>query len=69
MTLPGLRFGTVPSSRSSLVLDDAEWIRGVRVSGRLDARGRGTVTVGGPSAAPGAITLSRDGARSLMLGC
>jgi hypothetical protein len=68
VTLPGLRGGTVRASRSSLVLDGAEWIRGVRVSGRLDSRGRGAVTVSGPSAAPGRITYGRDGARGVIGG-
>ena len=36
-----------------------EWIRGVRVSGRLDRRGRGTLVVSGPAAAPGTVTYTR----------
>ena len=64
--LPGLRAGYVRASRSSLTLHGVSWIEGVRVSGRLDSRGRGTVTVRGP--APGTITFSRDGARGVIGG-
>jgi pimeloyl-ACP methyl ester carboxylesterase len=66
--LPGLRGGTVRVSRSSMELSGAEWIRGVRVSGRLDSRGRGTLTVGGSSAAAGSITYTSGGARGVLGG-
>ena len=46
------------ATRTALTLHDVEWIRGVSISGRLDARGRGTVTVTGPNAAPGTVTLT-----------
>ncbi len=51
--LPGLRAGYVQASRSKLELHGVEWIRGVRVSGTLNPRGAGTLTVSGPAAAPG----------------
>jgi pimeloyl-ACP methyl ester carboxylesterase len=58
--LPGLRGGSYRFSRSAIELHDVEWIRGVRVSGRLtSAAGAGTLTVSGPSAAPGTLTFSR----------
>ncbi len=54
------------ATRTALTLHDVEWIQGVRVSGRLDARGRGTVTVSGPNAAPGTVTYgSRDASGTL----
>ena len=66
--LPGLRAGYVRVTRTALTLHDVEWIRGVSISGRLDARGRGTVTVTGPNAAPGTVTFSRRGARGTLGG-
>jgi pimeloyl-ACP methyl ester carboxylesterase len=66
--IPGQRAGFVRGSRGRLELNGVEWIRGVRVSGRIDARGRGTVTVSGPSAAPGAVTYSRSGASGTLGG-
>ncbi len=50
----------------SLQLVRAEWIRGVRVSGRLDSNGRGTLRVTGP--ASGTITYTRAGARGRLGG-
>ena len=44
-----------------------EWIRGVRVSGRLDGNGRGTLTVTG-GLASGTITYTRNGARGMIDG-
>jgi hypothetical protein len=35
------------------------WIRGVRVSGTLNASGGGALTVSGPSAAAGTLTYTR----------
>ncbi len=55
-------------ARTSLELHDAEWIRGVRVTGRFDARGRGTLTVSGPAAAPGTVTYTARGARGTLGG-
>jgi pimeloyl-ACP methyl ester carboxylesterase len=66
--LPGLRAGYVRATRTALTLHDVEWIRGVRVSGRLDARGRGTVTVSGPNAAPGTVTYDLGGASGTLGG-
>jgi len=66
--LPGLRAGYVRATRTALTLHDVEWIRGVRVSGRLDARGRGTVTVSGPNAAPGTVTYGLRGASGTLGG-
>jgi pimeloyl-ACP methyl ester carboxylesterase len=57
--LPGLRGGTYRVSRAAIELDDVEWIRGVRVSGRLTNAGRGTLTVSGPAAATGTITYAK----------
>ena len=47
---PGLRGGYVRGTGRSLQLVHAEWIRGVRVSGRLDSNGRGTLRVTGAGA-------------------
>ncbi len=66
--IPGLRGGYVRVSRSSLQLHDAEWIRGVRVTGRFDPRGRGTLTVSGPAAAAGTVTYTARGARGVLGG-
>ncbi|HET6548231.1 MAG TPA: alpha/beta hydrolase [Solirubrobacter sp.] len=44
---PGLRAGYVRATRRTLELHGVEWVRGVRVSGALDQRGRGTLTVRG----------------------
>ena len=66
--LPGLRGGSVRVARTSLELHDAEWIRGVRVNGRFDARGRGTLTVSGPAAAPGTVTYTARGAHGVLGG-
>jgi pimeloyl-ACP methyl ester carboxylesterase len=66
--LPGLRGGYVRATRRTLELHDVVWIRGVRVSGRLDARGRGTVTVRGPKAARGTVTYRRGGASGTLGG-
>jgi pimeloyl-ACP methyl ester carboxylesterase len=64
---PGLRGGYVRGSGRSLQLVDVEWIRGVRVSGRLDDNGRGTLTVSG-GLASGTITYTRSGARGVIGG-
>ena len=45
--LPGLRAGYVRGTRRTLRLHNVEWIRGVRISGRLDSRGRGTLSISG----------------------
>jgi len=66
--LPGLRAGYVRATRTALTLHDVEWIRGVRVSGGLDARSRGTVTVSGPNAAPGTVTYGPRGASGTLGG-
>ncbi len=66
--LPGLRAGYVRATRTALTMHDVEWIRGVRVSGRLDARGRGTVTVSGPNAASGTVTYGPRGASGTLGG-
>jgi hypothetical protein len=66
--LPGLRGGYVRATRRTLELHDVVWIQGVRVSGRLDSRGRGTVTVSGPKAAPGTVTYRRGGASGTLGG-
>jgi hypothetical protein len=63
---PGLRGGYIRGSARSLELVNAEWIRGVRVSGRLDDNGRGTLIVAGP--ASGTITYTRGGARGVIGG-
>ena len=61
-----LRGGYIRGTATSLQLVNAEWIRGVRVSGRLDDNGRGTLTVSGP--ASGTITYTRTGARGTIDG-
>jgi pimeloyl-ACP methyl ester carboxylesterase len=58
--LPGLRAGYYRTSRSSLELHGVEWIRGVRISGRLGQQGTGTLTVSGPSAAAGTVTFGKN---------
>jgi hypothetical protein len=40
----------------------------VRVSGRIDRRARGTLTISGPAAAAGTVTYSRDGASGTLGG-
>jgi pimeloyl-ACP methyl ester carboxylesterase len=67
--LPGLRAGYVTVRRNRLTLHAVEWIRGVRVSGTVDARSRtGTFTISGPAAAPGTVTITRSGARGTLGG-
>ncbi len=66
--LPGLRAGYVRATRRTLTLHGVEWIRGVRVTGRLDSRGRGIVTVSGRNAAPGTVTYGRGGASGTLGG-
>jgi hypothetical protein len=56
----GLRAGYSRTSRSSLELHGVEWIRGVRISGRLGRQGTGTLTVSGPSAAAGTVTFGKN---------
>jgi pimeloyl-ACP methyl ester carboxylesterase len=65
---PGLRAGSVVATKSKLTLVGVEWIRGVRVSGTLNRRGEGTLTVSGPSAAPGTVTFSRTRATGTLGG-
>ena len=65
---PGLRGGYVRGTGTSLQLVNAEWIRGVRVSGRLNDSGRGTLTVTGPAAASGTITYTSTGASGVLGG-
>ena len=63
---PGLRGGTfVPAAaRCSSPMPSGN--RGVRVSGRLDVNGRGTLSVTGP--ASGTITYGRTGATGVIGG-
>ena len=65
---PGLRAGTFTVSKSKIVLQGVEWIRGVRVSGTIDSKGMGVLTVSGPSAAPGTITYMRKGVSGILGG-
>ena len=65
---PGLRGGYVRGTGTSLQLVNAEWIRGVRVSGRLNDSGRGTLTVTGPAGASGTITYTSTGASGVLGG-
>jgi pimeloyl-ACP methyl ester carboxylesterase len=64
--LPGLRSGYVRGTRRALRLHDVEWLRGVFVSGRLDSRGRGTLSVNGP--ASGSVTYTGRGASGTLGG-
>ena len=75
----GARARDVPAARaarratcrrrgSTLTLHGVEWVRGVRVSGRLDRAGRGTLTVSGPQAAAGTVTSSAAGASGTLGG-
>jgi pimeloyl-ACP methyl ester carboxylesterase len=64
----GLRAGYVTASRSNLSLHGVEWIRGVRVTGTLSSRGTGTLTISGPSAAPGTLTYARTGVTGVLGG-
>lgn len=66
--LPGLRAGYYRTSRSSLELHGVEWIRGVRISGRLGQNGEGTLTVSGPAAAAGTVTFSKQGVSATLGG-
>jgi hypothetical protein len=54
----GLRRGTVTLSGTTVTLRGYETIRGVQVSGTVTGR-RATLTVSGPSAAPGTVTVTR----------
>jgi pimeloyl-ACP methyl ester carboxylesterase len=65
---PGLRGGYVRISGAALELHDVEWIRGVRLSGRLGSSGAGTLTVGGPAAAPGTVTFTKEGVSATLGG-
>jgi pimeloyl-ACP methyl ester carboxylesterase len=56
--LPGLRAGSYRVTRSAIELDGVEWIRGVRISGRVSNGGAGTLTVSGPAAAAGTVTFT-----------
>jgi pimeloyl-ACP methyl ester carboxylesterase len=67
-SFPGLRAGSVTSTKTSLTLKNVEWIRGVKVSGRLNAKGAGTLTVSGPAAAAGSITYAGRTARGTLGG-
>jgi pimeloyl-ACP methyl ester carboxylesterase len=67
--LPGLRAGSVRANGSTLTLRGVEWISGVRVSGTIDGRRRTTtVTVSGPAAAPGTVTITRSSASGTLGG-
>jgi pimeloyl-ACP methyl ester carboxylesterase len=65
---PGLRGGYIRVGRTALELHDVEWIRGVRVSGRLRSAGAGTLTVSGPAAAPGTVTFTSKGVSGTLGG-
>jgi pimeloyl-ACP methyl ester carboxylesterase len=67
---PGLRGGYVRVSRTALELHGVEWIRGVRISGRLSSidEGAGTLTVSGPAAAAGTVTFSKKGVSATLGG-
>ena len=65
--LPGLRGGYVRGTRRTLRLHNVEWIRGVFISGRLDSRGRGTVSINGP-ASGWPVTYGRRGASGTLGG-
>ncbi len=54
--VPGLRGGYMVITAAGLELRAAETIQGVRVSGKLSAKG-GTFTVSGPRAAAGTVTI------------
>ena len=66
--LPGLRSGYVRATRPRLELHGVEWIRGVRVSGRLDR----AAAARSPSAArrrrPARVTYTRDRASGTLGG-
>ena len=47
VTLPGLRGGATRVTRGRLELRAVEWVRHVRVSGRLSAAGSGRLTLSG----------------------
>jgi len=56
----GLRRGTVSTSRGAVTLRGYETVRGVRVTGTVSTRrgGRAQLTVSGPSAAAGTLTIT-----------
>jgi pimeloyl-ACP methyl ester carboxylesterase len=66
--LPGLRAGYYRVSRSAIELHGVEWLRGVRISGRLSSAGPGTLTISGPSAAPGTVTFTKKGVSATLGG-
>ena len=62
---PGLRAGYVQVRKGKLELHGVQWIKGVSVSGTIDSRGNGTLTVAGP--VDGTVTY-RNGKLSGTLG-
>jgi hypothetical protein len=58
--IPGLRGGYAEMTTKTLALHAVEVIRGVRVSGRIDAQDRGTLTISGPAAAAGTLTVNKQ---------
>ena len=61
VTLPGLRSGATRVTRGRLELRAVEWVRQVRVSGRLSAAGNGRLTLSG--AITGTVNFRRFAAR------
>jgi hypothetical protein len=64
--LPGLRAGYVTAKGSRITLHGVSWIEGVLVSGTLDGRHGGTLTVSGPVS--GTVTYSSRGATGVLGG-
>jgi hypothetical protein len=50
----------VHGNHKRLELHGVEWIRGVRVSGTIDNRGRGTLTVSGPASGTVGVTTTAN---------
>jgi hypothetical protein len=67
--VPGLRGGDTLITRHRIVLHAVAWFRGMRVSGGFDLDDEvGRLTVGGPAASGGTLTLVGDHARGTLGG-
>jgi hypothetical protein len=64
--IPGLRAGYVTASGARITLHGVSWIEGVRVSGTINGRRGGTLTVRGPVS--GSVTYSPRGTSGVLGG-
>jgi pimeloyl-ACP methyl ester carboxylesterase len=66
--IPGLRAGYAQVSENAIALHDLEAIRGVRISGKVDGDGRGTLTISGSKAAHGTLTFTKNALIGMLAG-